>query len=89
MKKKQPTKGTLPVELSVAFENACQHVLETTSCASVDAISKGLCDLWANTVKRSFPAVEVTEKWGYWFVIYRGVAYDSDMWSGGGFSPPG
>jgi hypothetical protein len=88
VKKKQSTEATLPVALSVAFENACRHVLETTSCPNLDAISNGWCEIWAKAVKRSFPAVEVREKWGHWFVIYRGVAYDSDTWSDGGFSAP-
>jgi hypothetical protein len=88
MKTKQPKEETLPVKLLEAFQNASEHVLETTACPTLDAISNGWCDVWAGAVKRSFPAVEVKQKYGHWFVIYDGGAYDSDACFEGGFSPP-
>jgi hypothetical protein len=64
--------------LERAFEYANGHVLEKTSCPGLGTISNGWCDVWALAVKRNARFVEVRQSQGHWFVMYEGVAYDSD-----------
>jgi hypothetical protein len=69
-----------------AFEYANEYVLETTDCMEVERISNGWCDVWARAVKRKAGFVEVRQWYGHWFVVYEGVAYDSDT-TEHGFAP--
>jgi hypothetical protein len=73
-------------KLRAAFEYATDFVLSETSCPTVEAISNGYCDRWAWAVKKRAPFVEVRERDGHYFVVYDGVAYDSDK-TEGGFEP--
>jgi hypothetical protein len=44
--------------------------------------------LWSeHSVKRKAGFVEVRQWYGHWFVVYDGVAYDSDT-TEHGFAPP-
>jgi|CZKR01.1.fsa_nt_gi hypothetical protein len=72
--------------LERAFEHANEYVLEETSCPGLGNISNGWCDVWAKSVKRNAEFVEVRQSQGHWFVVYDGVAYDSDTEEG--FDPP-
>jgi hypothetical protein len=73
--------------LERAFEHANEYVLENTSCPGLGDISNGWCDVWAKSVKRNATFVEVRQCLGHWFVVYDGVAYDSDT-TEEGFEPP-
>jgi hypothetical protein len=73
--------------LERAFGYANQYVLENTRCPGLGNISNGWCDVWALAVKRNARFVEVREALGHWFVVYDGVAYDSDT-TEEGFEPP-
>jgi hypothetical protein len=73
--------------LDVAFDYADEYVLLNTRCPTISAIRNGFCDVWAKAVKRKAPFVEIRECAGHWFVVFDGVAYDSDA-SEEGFSPP-
>ena len=73
--------------LDKAFEYADDYVLQNTSCATLADIAHGWCDVWAKAVKQQAPFVEVCHSSGHWYVVYNGVAYDSDT-SDEGFEPP-
>jgi hypothetical protein len=73
--------------LELAFEYATDYVMENTKCPGLGNISEGWCDIWAKHVKKMAPFVEVLEKYGHWFVVYDGVAYDSDT-TEDGFAVP-
>ena len=73
--------------LERAFESANEHVLENTRCPGLGDISNGWCDVWALAVRRSARFVEIRQSQGHWFVVYDGVAYDSDT-TEHGFAPP-
>jgi hypothetical protein len=75
-------------QLFNACEEATEHVLETTECPVAGNISNGWCDHWAKAVHRLFPAAEIHQKHGHYFVVYDEVAYDSDSWFSGGFAVP-
>jgi hypothetical protein len=70
--------------LSDAFDYADEYVMENTSCPTLADIFNGFCDVWAKAVKRKAPFVEISQWHGHWFVVYDGVAYDSDT----AFEPP-
>ena len=72
--------------LNAAFAYADEYVLLKTSSPTVDHISNGFCDVWAKAVKKKAPFVEVRERMGHWFVVFDGVAYDSDT-AEEGFEP--
>jgi len=61
-------------------------VLEKTSCPGLGNISNGWCDVWALAVKK-MPVLSVRQSQGHWFVMYEGVASDSDT-TEEGFAPP-
>jgi hypothetical protein len=73
--------------LNDAFAYADEYVLLNTSCQTLSDISNGFCDVWAKAVKRKAPFVEIREWIGHWFVVFDGVAYDSDTLEEG-FPPP-
>jgi len=73
--------------LDRAFEYANEYVLENTDCRVIEEISNGWCEVWARAVKRKADFVEVRQWLGHWFVVYDGVAYDSDT-PEDGFAPP-
>ena len=75
------------IRLNDAFAYADEYVLLNTSCQTLSDISNGFCDVWAKAVKRKAPFVEIREWMGHWFVVFDGVAYDSDT-SEQGFQPP-
>jgi len=72
--------------LRQAFEYADRYVMDNTTCPAVDAISNGWRDVWAKAVKRMAKFVELRQWQGHWFVVYEGVAYDSDT-TETGFAP--
>ena len=73
--------------LQEAFEYADEYVLESTQCATLSDISNGWCDVWAQAVWRKARFVEVRQWNGHWFVVFDGLAYDSDT-TEQGFDPP-
>ncbi len=74
-------------QLETAFDEADEYVLTHTTCPSLAHISHGWCDVWAKAVWRKAKFVIVCEKYGHWYVVYDGVAYDSDHGIGNGFAP--
>jgi hypothetical protein len=87
MKDRNNAQAFRKVTLEKAFEYADKYVLENTSCPTLGDIAHGWCDVWAKAVKRKAQFVEIRHSSGHWFVVYDGVAYDSDT-SDEGFNPP-
>lgn len=71
-------------KIEAAREAATEEVIMSTSCPYPAAISNGWCDVWAIAFKKKFPAAEIRQTHGHYYVVYRGVSFDSDGW----FSPP-
>jgi hypothetical protein len=70
------------------FEEATEEVLEETSCPTIADISNGWGDRWAVAAKKRLPGSEIRQTLGHYFILYKGVAYDSDTYPTGGFEPP-
>jgi len=83
----RPEMNKKEAQLEAAFEYADEHVLSHTNCATIADISNGWCGVWAMAVWRKAKFVTIREKFGHTYVVYDGIAYDSDHGIGNGFEP--
>jgi hypothetical protein len=75
------------IALQRAFDSADEFVMENTSCPTLADMAHGWCNVWAKAVKKKAPFVDIREWQGHTFIVYDGIAYDSDT-SDEGFEPP-
>jgi hypothetical protein len=83
----RPNMNKKEEQLETAFEYADEYVLSHTNCATIADISNGYCDVWAKAVWRKPKFVTIRERHGHTYIVFEGIAYDSDHGIGNGFEP--
>lgn len=74
-------------QLEWAFDDADEYVVTHTQWPSVAQISNGWSDIWPKAVWHKAKFVNIREKFGYYYVEFEGVGYDSDHGIGNRFDP--